>query len=291
MVHALLLTLLLATTASVPPPDASLRIDRFNQEIGATGLLGDAERAKAIRESFHSTISTLDIPTLHDEELGTFFVAALNASSLARDRDIAVVARHAFDELDARNALAENDYGNMQGLYVRLREFDKALGFRLAFGGRASLEEVPSIGTSPAFDATKPSQFTVIDQQHLVLGNASTSGNFVLVIADPSCHFTRDAVISITDDPQLHAYFAQHSKWLAPDGLSLRLDAVVDWNQALPDFALSLVNDIHAWDGVEYWDTPTFYFYEAGKVVRTIRGWPPEGHLTELKEAIRRTGP
>jgi len=290
MVRALLLALLFATTAGdAPPSDASRRIERFNLEIGATGLLDDAQRAKAIRDSFHQALSTLDIGALRDEELKRFFVAALNASSLARDRSIALVARRAFDELDARHALAEKDYGNMQGLYIRLREFDAARGFREAFGPRASMEEVPSVDIAPNFDAARPSQFAVIDAQHLLLRNAPTSGDFVLVIADPACHFTRDAVISITDDPQLHAYFAQHSKWLAPDGLSLRLDEMVDWNRALPDYALSLVNDVHAWDGVDYWDTPTFYFYEGGRGALTIRGWPPAGHLAELKEAIRQT--
>ena len=285
-----LLALLLATTAGTPPSDPSQMIDRFNREMGATGLLQDAERATAIRASFHATLSTLDVAALDDEELRAFFVAALNASSLARDRGLGLVARRAFDELDARNALAGKDYGNMQGLYVRLRDFDQARRFREAFGSRASMEGMPSIDIAPGFDATRPSQFAVIDGQHLLLRNAPTGGDFILVIADPACHFTRDAVISIADDPQLHAYFAQHSKWLAPDGLSLRLDEMVDWNRALPDYALSLVNDVHAWRGVDYWDTPTFYFFKSGRVVRTIRGWPPEGHLAELKEAIMRTG-
>src|SRR5690606_23210212 len=208
-----LLALLLAATAGAPPSDASLKLDRFNREIGATGLMQDAERATAIRESFRRTLSTLDVTALGGVELRAFFVAALNASSLARDRGLAPVARRAFDELDARHALVEQDYGNMQGLYLRLREFDEASQFVEAFGPRASLEAVPSIGTSPGFDAARPSRFTVIDRKHLLLENAPTSGDFVLVIADPSCHFTRDAVISITDDPQLHAYFERHSQW------------------------------------------------------------------------------
>src|SRR5690606_13700951 len=97
------------------------------------------------------------------------------------------------------------------------------------------------------------------------------NGEFVLVVADPACHFTQDAVVAIQDDRELREYFAGNSVWLAPDGLELRLDGVTKWNRALPQYRLALVTDIRDWKDIDYWNTPTFYFYEEGKVVRTLR--------------------
>lgn len=292
LILALALSTLPMTSDAVPPSDASLRLHRFNQEIGGTTLMTDARRGALIREWFERDLSTLDIDSMQDGDLEEFYVAALNAASLAREPEIAVVARRAFHELGARQLLQAKDYRNMQGLYVRLRNFDEARRFRESFASVGHLEEIPEVAIAPDLDETAPSRFSLSGDGTLELESVALgAGEFVLVVADPVCHFTQDAVVSIQDDAELREYFAGNSLWVAPDGLELGLDALGKWNRAFPQYELGLVNDIRDWTGVDYWDTPTFYFYENGKVVRTIRGWPPEGHVAELKEAIRRTGP
>lgn len=287
---ALVLSTLPASSHAILPSEASSRLRQFNQDIGGTTLLPDAQRGKLIREWFERDLSTLDIDSMADGDLEMFFVATLNAASLARDRGIAIVARRVFDELAARRLLQDRDYLNMQGLYVRLRDLDQARRFQEAHASR-DLELIPEVVVAPDLDDTIPSRFSLADGGKLRLeGVTLDAGEFVLVVADPGCHFTQDAVVSIQGDPELREYFAGHSLWLAPDGLELGLDSLKKWNHAFPEYRLGMVNDIRDWEGIDYWDTPTFYFYEDGKVVRTIRGWPPEGHAAELKEAIRQTG-
>jgi hypothetical protein len=123
---------------------------------------------------------------------------------------------------------------------------------------------------------------TALQRRNLDVGR----GAFVLVVADPLCHFTQDAVAAIQADPQLKRYFSGHSKWLAPTGTGLDLAAVRTWNEGLPDYSLSLVDDVHTWPDITTWGTPTFYFFEQGKVAHVVHGWPAEGHAGELKAII-----
>ncbi len=291
MVDTLLLALLLATLPDAPPPGASLILRNFMQEIETTTLLDDAQRGAKISRWFSTDLSRLDPHSMADRDLRDFFRASLNASSLARDRQIATVARTIFDELDSRGMLEESDYRNMQGVYIRLREFDVAKRFAQAHGSRATLEKLPEIASAPDLDASLPSEFVLAGNGALRWQNFNPAGRtFVLVVADPLCHFTQDALKAIHADPILRQYFAGNSKWLRPDGLSLDLDAVRTWNHAFPEYPLSLVNEIRNWKDIAYWDTPTFYFFEHGQVVQTLRGWPPEGHADELKSFIAQTG-
>lgn len=295
MTCMLLLSLLLAVLSGTQPPATATSIDQFRKTIETTTLLEDAQRGRLIREWFMTDLSSLDPGTMSDQELRDFFVASLNASSLARDQPISIIARNVFDEMGARKILAGPDYENMQALYIRLRAFDEARRFYQSHGTRPGVEAIPRIATETGLDAARPSQFVFVDDGSLRLENAVLGEqDFILVVADPLCHFTLDAVAAIQTDPVLREYFSTHSKWLMPDAMSFELDAVREWNRAFPRYTLSLVNDIRDWEGISHWDTPTFYFLEKGKVVRVVRGWPPEGHTDELRAIIghvRQTGP
>lgn len=287
MTFPLALLLSLAASPVVPPESAAAHIARFRQEIETTTVLDDARRADVVRHWFQAELSGLAPRSMSDQELRDFFLATLNAASLARDRRISADARGVFDQLEARGLLKDSDYGHMQGLYVRLRAFDQAREFNARYGLRARLEPIPAVTTAPGLDADAPSRFVPAGAGRLRLENAVPGRqDFVLVVADPLCHFTQDAVASIQVDPVLREYFARHSTWLVPDGLSLELDAVLEWNRAFPGYPLALVNDVRDWKQVGYWDTPTFYFFEHGKVVHVVRGWPPEGRADELKAII-----
>src|SRR5690606_9995083 len=147
--------------------------------------------------------------SMEDPDLQEFFVATLNAASLARDPGIAVVARRIFDELGSRQLLQDKDYRNMQGLYVRLRNFDEARRFREAFSSITRLEVIPGLAVATDLDETAPSRILLADDGRLRLENVDLdNGEFVLVVADPACHFTQDAVVAIQDDRELREYFA-----------------------------------------------------------------------------------
>ncbi|MDQ2702511.1 MAG: hypothetical protein M3Y70_06785 [Pseudomonadota bacterium] len=283
----LLLFLSLTVLSGTQPSAAATSIDQFRKTIETTTLLEDAERGRLVRDWFMTDLSHLDPRALGDQELRDFFVASLNASSLARDKAISIISRNVFEEMATRKILAGPDYENMQALYIRLRAFDEARRFHESHRMHRGVEAIPGITTAAGLDVARPSHFVFRDDGSLRLENAVLDEqDFVLVVADPLCHFTLDAVAAIEADPKLRAYFSTHSKWLMPDAMSFEVEAVRKWNHALPRYPLSLVNDIRAWKDISYWDTPTFYFFKRGKVARVIRGWPPEGHARELKAIL-----
>ena len=44
------------------------------------------------------------------------------------------------------------------------------------------------------------------------------------------------------------------------------------------------------WPEIDYWGTPTLYFYHDGELKQQLVGWPREGREKQLKEALRNVG-
>jgi hypothetical protein len=288
----LLATLLLGLA---PLPDglaseASERIRAFNEQLESIVGVGEPRRTMLVSQFYRANLEDFDTHAAKDGDLHDYFLAAVTASGLSHSKQAALDARAAFDELRLRNALTATDYRYMQGLYVGLRAFDEARRFHETNRENADLESLPRITTAPAFDRTRATVLEPVADGLLRRNLRMGKGSFVVVVSDPLCHFTQDAVADIQSDPVLKDYFSKNSSWLVPTGLGLQLPPIEAWNKHLPNYPMVLVDDVRTWKDIDYWGTPTFYFYENGKLVHTLRGWPKEGHVDELKAIIGAAG-
>ena len=289
----LLVGLVLAMAPANREAAPAAAIAGFMEQLDSVATEPHQVRANHIRDRYRDMLAPLDPQDVPDQDMGTLLVASMTAAGLANDRNIAKHARAIFDEMADRSLLAEKRYADMQQLYVNLRDFQAARAFHAAFGERHSLDAIPEISSVDGFEPAKRSILVPVGKDALQHRNFDAAlDDFVLVVADPLCHFTLDAAIAIGNDAGLHAYFAEHSRWMAPYGVRLDTSLIDTWNGRFPAHPMVLVDDIGTWPDIDFWGTPTFYVFVQGRVVETIRGWPREGRADELKRALglTRTG-
>lgn len=290
----LLLGLMLSVAPADPPATPGTAVTAFMEQLDSVAVQPHQARAEFIHDRYQDMLVPLELEGLADRDLDALLVASITAAGLANDRGIAKHALAIFDEMAERSLLIERRYGDMQQLYVNLRDFEAARSFHAAFGREHSLDAIPDVSRAAGFDPTKRSILAPVGTDALQARNFDVArDDFVLVVADPLCHFTQDAAIALGSDPDLHAYFASHSRWVAPYGVRLKTNLIDTWNARFPAYPMVLVDDIRTWPDVDYWGTPTFYVFVQGEVVETIRGWPKEGRAEALKRALglTRTGP
>ena len=293
MIANLLLGMVLAMAPAHLHAATAAAVAGFMEQLDSAAIAPHRARADVIRNRYREMLAPLDLRGVPDHDLDALLVASMTAAGLANDREIAKHSRAIFDELAERSLLVERRYGDMQQLYINLRDFEGARAFHAAFGARHSLDAIPELSSGAGFDPARRSILVPVGVHALQERNFDATQDFVLVVADPLCHFTQDAAIAIGNDRELHAYFAKHSRWVAPYGVRLETSLIDTWNARFPAHPMVLVDDIKTWPDIDYWSTPTFYVFVQGQVVATIRGWPKGGRAGELKRALglTRTGP
>lgn len=128
------------------------------------------------------------------------------------------------------------------------------------------------------------------DEDRLVRETLAMAGGVTLVVvSSPGCHFSRDAMRALENNPQLDQILPRRRLFLAPAIASLELKSLAAWNASHPQFQHVLVDRPQAWSFVRKWNTPQFFFLVDGAPVAWVEGWPEEGQVQALMEASRST--
>ena len=139
---------------------------------------------------------------------------------------------------------------------------------------------------SPAFLQARDASHRVFDRVPVDV----TKGARVIVVGHPYCHFTRNAVAAIDEQPKLSEAIGKVAMFIMPPRRTLDSTEAEDWNKAHPREAMHLVERKTDWPMVDSWDTPTFYFLRDGRVVTKVTGWPRGGHMSELLAGLASIG-
>lgn len=278
----------------------SARADTMQQRFNALDALYEksystsSERARAVDsaflDGFSDLLDTSKVSALSDEDLRYAFSAANIAASATSDASITQAMRQVLDALSKRKLATRSDRMNYWGQLVMERRTDEANAYSRANPGDAfPLQPVikgrASAG-SPAFlQATDASKQVFISVPVDV-----TKGARVIVVGHPYCHFTRNAVAAIDQDPKLSEAIGKVAMFIMPPRRTLDSTEAEDWNKVHPQEAMHLVERKTDWPMVDSWDTPTFYFLRDGRVVTKVTGWPREGHMSELLAGLASIG-
>ena len=87
--------------------------------------------------------------------------------------------------------------------------------------------------------------------------------------------------------------FIDNSIWLADKGASLTDNTIADWNNNMPDIGFQIVYAETDWPEINYWSSPSFYFFDESKLVSKVVGWPrnqTEGRKTALRTSFQTIG-
>ncbi|MBI1365380.1 MAG: hypothetical protein GC153_05425 [Alphaproteobacteria bacterium] len=274
----------------------SERIDAFNREV--LGILETEGHDNDIRDhtpdfeqvyhrwfpekALSGLIADADKIRLHD-----LFVTMLdylywdNTDNRRDVRDAETV----FAVLEKKGWADDKTVTDMHEFYVSERMFDAAAALRRKF------PDVPLKAPPPIVDAHDVSEGRAVlafadGGAKLVRERIDLSkGSHVVVIGHPKCHFTQNAVAAISADPELSKAMAAHAIWLTGIDGSLTDEAFPEWNRAHPQYAYRIVEWRSDWPEINYWGTPTFYFFKGGHLVRKIVGWPPHPDADEDPKA------
>ncbi|MEG0184915.1 MAG: hypothetical protein RR704_15865 [Stenotrophomonas sp.] len=113
----------------------------------------------------------------------------------------------------------------------------------------------------------------------------------ILVIAHPTCGFTRAAADAAQTDPELRSMLSgRRALWLSPQDGTLDPRVFIDWRERHPDLPIHIVGRQSGFPELGYWGTPTFYILRDGKVVARVVGWPSGGNKAALQKAFADAG-
>lgn len=223
---------------------------------------------------------------LNNKRLSGLFQDAYVAFFYSNDARYAKDMRAIHDTLETRGVATEKQTKKLFDAYLVLRDFVQAVGLQKQHEHLAK-HAVPKI------------QGAVVSGLS-VFGVSSASGwrkqpvdlNQVrlIVVTNPLCHFSNEALQAINNDAQVRAWFAKHALLLMDQkAVTYAHAAAPDWNQTHPDLVMHHVVSESDWPMIDSWATPTFYFIHDGKEVEHMTGWRKDQEpMSVLKAAIER---
>lgn len=270
------------------------RVEAFQTELNAiTDASGDeddfsdhnAEYVAAFHHWFPGgVLADLD-GKLNDGDLRKVFntyynyLIAINQSSGASDLEAILRA------IEEAGGADESTIKLMHRFYLTFRRFDDAAAFARSYPND-NLAVPPSILSSEIAAGARPALAPSKDGSVLRRDSIDLRpSGVVVIIGHPLCHFTQNAIADIASEPELADRLQSHAVWLAEPFASLTDGAITEWNRMHPAIQFRYAETKEDWPEINYWGTPTFYFFKNGRLVRKVVGWPRDS-VDERKAAL-----
>lgn len=277
------------------PTGVSAQMDTLRQvEESTFGMSSSQQRVSRIvseyEKLFSEYFSSVRVGSLSEKDLKLVFQAANTAVFYSGEEKHLRQLQAVLKELESNGWAADEHYRDVHKAMIEVRVFEEAR--RLAEEhAKLDLEPVPVVKKSPELATHDgPTEWTVsADGYELMQRPVDLEyGPRIIVAAHPKCHFTQDAIQDIEQDANLSVAMQNHSKWIVPQGRSLDIEAVREWNHNYTSAPMTLVVDRDEWPMIDYWGTPTFYLFDNGVLKAKVVGWPKEGRKEELSIALEK---
>lgn len=248
-------------------------------------------RSRYVQEKYHEIFGSLlgrdDLHSLSLEDLHLLFDAASLASFENPD---GTAYKDALAVLAALGSNArDREIRTAQGMLFQSRKPHelRALSLKYAKRGLAEpvqLEVQAIVGVHEILVPKLPGR--QLTNKSVDIGH----GPKIVVIAHPLCHFTQNATRAIEANPTVRTAMSNHAVWIAPPDRNMDFGAFSEWRDAHPDAPIFVAYSYSSWPEVGEWGTPTFYFFENGRLIHTVVGWPKGGRMNDLKEGLQKIG-
>jgi len=183
-----------------------------------------------------------------------------------------------------------SDIVNTYGALVAARDFNAAQAFFHNYS-YALPRRPPKLIPLKGREAGMASELVVnTDGAVLKESMARLEPTTILVVGDPLCAYTQQAADDISRSSPLRKLMRDYSRWIAPPSRQPDFSVYAQWNAHHPDAHFSLVYRRSDWRMINHWETPAFYFFKNGRVVRQVTGWPRGGRQQELLSAAKAIG-
>ena len=285
--------------------ELDLRIEKFAGKMSAISMksakdiyLKDYwhEHQAAFRRNFPQNMHKPMVSQADKAQLKQLYSEIYNYLLVTSDPSALSFLETIYAKQDTNNWLEEKNTWSMHRIYLSLRQFNKAKGFRQNNPGKGlvpppEIKDWASYGKALA-DGERPVINTVAGENFLELSEIDLSAwTGVVVVGHPRCPFFKGFIKSIKSDPGLANAFLGNTLWLTD--ASLTDGAVIKWNLSRPKAEFHYVVTKPDWPEINYWGSPSFYFFDDSKLVRKVVGWPrdeSEARKAALKDSFQAIG-
>jgi hypothetical protein len=267
------------------------RIDRLKQ-VAAHDFkmdLSTREAADNIARAYLDLFGNVDVSSIKDqpETLKSVFDASDIAAFYTDSAYHAEKMQLYFGLLKAGGYIDMSRGEDVYRAYIAAEEFAAAAEFANAHP-YLNLPPLPTIVTR--LDDELQEWVIQADGNKLEAATFSLpSGPYMLVAASIRCHFSLNSMRALQDFQDV-GRLNGHSKWLMRMERKINFAEIAYWNKSHPTFQFSIPRHYAAWTAIERWDTPTFYFFNSGKLVYQFSGWPTQGNMENIKRGMREAG-
>lgn len=300
-VGAYLITSVLALAGCASNPARfDARVEAFNavpeRLLAATGNNPYAPAfTAALRTAFNDELAPYIEPNhlarMTPQQLLDVLGAAFTVTFYTSDPTSADIVECIAGEMERRDQGSDLVSQKLQQALVLTRQWGRAAEIQTQYPDRR-LEEIPPAESVVASTEPVVSYWTVSAAPSMLARQAFafSAGAQIVVVSSPLCHFSQNATAAIEFDPALRRMFRDHSVWIRPVDPTLDWDTHVHWNRDHADFPIHLAHAHAEWPEIDYWGTPTFYFFMNGKLVESVSGWPAEGNKASVLAAAAKVG-
>lgn len=290
----LAIVLLAAAAAGAAATPIGDRFQRFDAELKAWDDAQTPEaKANSVSLAYRQMKKGLDyrlvLPDAGTADLHLLFQAARGAHFYTPSRDHALDMLAVARELAARQVASAGQLDDTYYALIGAREYGAARAWRIEHALAVNQVELHEVDLPP-LPPGQAAELLFTDGKRSARTFSFPSGAYVIVVADPHCGFTRDAVARITAEQPMMAALENRIKWLAPQQTERSLQAYLDWNRRYPQAPISQAYKNEDWDALKNRQFPVFYFYRDGALQTHFAGWPKEGRMRELTEALELIG-
>lgn len=195
-----------------------------------------------------------------------------------------------LEELEARHIATKSEREHYYGSLIESRRFKDARRYAQSNPGqfppipKITARRYISIGT-PTYLVIDPRKFDLIRQPADLL-----KGPHVVIIANPLCHFARTGALQLEKNASLNSILGKYAVWLAPPDRRLYFEDFQHWNKMHPTEKMSIAYSRSEWPLITSWGLPTFYFFDNGRLVDKVTGWPDGGNMRAVEAGLEAIG-
>lgn len=250
---------------------------------------GSADRARLISATYtqlFGQVRSTDLAKVASRDLHAMFKSAASVDFYETTDAHLADLRRVMTALEDRQEASANEVETFYGALFQNRKFDEmatyhAKHMEAGLPNPIAYRGVPMGNTSHAVLAVALTANEVSGSK-VDLGK----GAHILVVAHPLCHFTQNAMAAIESDPAMEKVFGQASAWVSPADRNVDITPFQAWNRKHASTPIAIAYAENGWPEVRIWQTPTFIFLKDGKVTGAVVGWPKEGNMEALRQAM-----
>ncbi len=274
-------------------------LEDFNDKIrrrrmdAASTTLGTPEVLQRYRKGFAERMGPQALARQPLGDLLPLFDAANlaafdNPGSAALDQLLLVHADLNARGVDTRRVLDKSVLEAM----LAARRFEQARGFA-ATRPHLDAGAVPHVADPLAPGFRGRSVFAYDAARNTLTRQAvpPPPGAELVMVVGAGCHFSRDALDAIGNDPALQKRLRDAKLLLlTPPTEAPSLRFVADWNAGHAALPMRIPFEAREWQGIDMPGVPAFYLLKEGKVVARHRGWAGEEDRAALLKLLDAAG-